>query len=218
MNEKQCFNLINKYIFPKTNLIHGDSQKERLPDIYSQDKKIGIEVTYSELTIDHLQTKLFEYCTKDNVTLHMCKDKRNEYDNIKEFKFILQRNIRLAEVEEEAHLFRIVELNGELAGIMPIENARKVDYSSDIFKERLFDKLEKLQKGNYNGVKQVYFCVSSAFRAKDMYEVEQFINIYKEAKEQEAEKTFFKGVILVFYDAMYFYDNITNEIQKIKSL
>ena len=145
MNEEQCYNVIKEYLFPDIDLIHGDNQNEKLPDIYSLDKKIGIEVTYSELTIDHFQTKLFEYCTKDNITLQMCKDRRNEYDNIKQFNFILERNIRLAEVEDDAHLFKIVECEGELAGVMPIEFGRKIDYSCDILKERLHDKLEKLQ-------------------------------------------------------------------------
>ena len=110
MNEEQCYNFIKEFVFPNIGLIHGDNQKEKLPDIYSPDKKIGIEVTYSELTIDHFQTKLFGYCTKENVTLQMCKDRRNEYDNIKQFGFILERNVRLAEVEEDAHLFRIIEI------------------------------------------------------------------------------------------------------------
>jgi len=217
-------NLIADFFFDNVDFNVGDKPKEGLPDIYTNDRKIGIEVVESELNIngtniDHIyRNVLVPACLDRDANLESCLKKKKELEeNIQErhkkiTRSCLEKKKELEEnnkafkeqlgLSEEDDLFLVEHSEGDVSYITLNEKrSRPIDYANKHFEKAIAKKIEKMNNEYYRAIEgEMYLAIVSIFRNKDSYEADNAIKLF-----EAAENNKFDGLIIVFscYLAMY---------------
>lgn len=167
--ELYAYLMLRKHIFNNKHVIIGDEGQNGLPDIYSDDFKIGLEVTVAEEASSfEIICKFFGSVTQSNF------DKNN-------LKFISNKNyshLKLANISKKQKLrMRKKVEDMSLDGIL------------DSFAQILHKKLVKLNtKSVYSKVKSPNLVVLSDFIPKDFVTIEDYKDVYDEISEMFDKK------------------------------
>ncbi len=166
--------ILSKTFYETTDLYVGD--KEKITDIYTRDKKLGIEVVQAEYHSDFLLESYSKLLANKSSTPPPSK----------------------ANVSSKAKV---------------LSWSYETDVDNEIviqqFRERVKDKLNKLNHGNYAKIKnEVNLALLSYLRVKDEGDAKAFVNVYKE-NVKDVEKSFNK-IFLIFSTGIYYLmdDNI----------
>lgn len=138
----------------------GDIAKEKLPDIFSVDKKHGIEIVQAEKECDFKIDRIWKLYNRFN----------GDFIEIKKFcdakypnEYILQ------------------EFNGKVGSFSVNEGAHSKDWMKDIYRGEIRKKLKKLHEGYYAGITgEMDLCVSIIQRSKDEYDAKLVLYQYFE--------------------------------------
>ncbi len=163
-NEILVKNILNKYIYDNK-LIGGDNQILKLPDLYTKDKSIGIEVTMCELDVDYCINELKNECEKYKNDYNKCIQIRNKYER-KEMFSRLRSQLHYNVNNEESHIFKMEKIDKGLGKIYVNQDVINIGFVPYIFAKMYENKLKKLNRGNYDGVKSKNLVISSLLRER----------------------------------------------------
>ena len=153
-----CAYVLEDCILQDGEYIVGDIEKDKLPDIYSEDKKHGIEVVQAERENDFKLDDVCRYC------------ENNEYNYAKVNPWCEKKY---------PEKYYMSETNGKINMITGKEGAHKIDWMKDIYENEIRQKLIKLNKGNYSGITgKVDLCISIVHRLKDEYDAKLILFVY----------------------------------------
>lgn len=201
-NEILVKNILNKYIFNET-LVGGDSQKYKLPDLYTEDKKLGIEVTACELDVDYYLRELKEECAKVNFNLNKCIQIRNRYEKKAIFAKLKERIGYNSNVENK-HIFIIDKDGDKLKNIHINLDVINIGFVPYIFAKMYEIKLKKLHRGNYNGVNEKNLAVSSLLRVKNIESAKLCFYMY-ELSNSKNYNEYFNKTYLIFRQGIFIF-------------
>ena len=125
-----CAYALTKYVFYSNDYVVGDMAKEKLPDIFSIDKKHCIEVVQAEKECDFKIDRVWKLYNKFN----------GDFIKIKKFCDTKYPNEYI-----------LLEFDGKVGSFSVNEMAHSKDWMKDIYKEEIRKKLKKLNEGHYAG-------------------------------------------------------------------
>lgn len=196
-------NLVKHYHFKNDNLLVGDNFEEGLPDIYSLDKRLGIEVVEAELEIDYrYNNELIPNCLGKSGSLEKCLEIKNKLENsLKHLKDQFG-------FSKGSDLFNVVHNDRVVLSVSTNEmNSRNVDYANKYFEKKILSKIKKSKNGNYKGIQgDKYLALFSISRSKGPYESKNVFKLFKEHNDNT-----FSGLIVVFSCLLQIYVNDIEE-------
>lgn len=147
-------------VFKDAALVVGDQSELKLPDIYTEDLLIGIEVVQMEKAED-LDTKyIWNEIKKNNGNFALTK------------KFC---------DENYPNKYHLEEYNGKVFCFMTKGGSHSIDWMKPIYDREINKKLKKLNNGNYSGIKrEIDLCISIVYRAKRLYDAKLITYSYKQ--------------------------------------
>ncbi len=155
-------------VFKDTELVVGDQAQLKLPDIYSKELSIGIEVVQMERAED-LDTKyIWNEMEKNN----------GDFDLTKKFCD-----------ENFPNKYHLEEHNGKVVCFIVNGKSHRIDWMKPIYEREINKKLVKLNNGNYSGItNEIDLCISIIYRAKKLYDAKLIAYCYRQiaAKFQKA--------------------------------
>lgn len=155
-------------VFKDTELVVGDQAQLKLPDIYSKELSIGIEVVQMERAED-LDTKyIWNEMEKNN----------GDFDLTKKFCD-----------EKFPNKYHLEEYNGKVVCFIANGKPHRIDWMKPIYERETNKKLVKLNNGNYSGItNEIDLCISIIYRAKKLYDAKLIAYCYRQiaAKFQKA--------------------------------
>lgn len=155
-----CAYVLTKYVFYSNDYVVGDIAKEKLPDIFSIDKKHGIEVVQAEKECDFKIDRVWKLYKKFN----------GDFIKIKKFCDTNYPNEYI-----------LLELDGKVGSFSINEEAHSKDWMKDIYKEEIRKKLKKLNEGHYSGIiEEIDLCISIIQRSRDEYDAKLVLYQYFE--------------------------------------
>lgn len=193
-NEILVKNILNKYIY-NDKLIGGDNQTLKLPDLYTKDKKIGIEVTMCELDVDYCISELKKECEKYVNDYDKCIKIRNKYER-KEMFARLRNQINYNVNDEKRHIFELKKDENGLSDIVVNQEVINIGFVPYIFAKMYENKLRKLNRGNYDGVKSKNLVISSLLREKSSDSARMCFYMYDLTNSMFVNKLFDKTYLI----------------------
>lgn len=194
--ELYAYLMLSDNLFKNRKVYVGDAGDgySNLPDLYTEDFKIGVEVTMCE-----------RRCVFEMFSKMIGPMKENDF-NVNSLKFA---------VDPVAKFKRAVFKEGH-------RYLRKKRENNQVYKKGVLSDLEyiltkkltKLNKGYYNGVKNKYLLVVSDFAKKSNYNAVDYKNLYVKLAKKFDKK--FEGVFFLLNEKMY-YLNKENVIKRIKN-
>ncbi len=192
-------NLVGNYHFKNVNLLVGDNPEEGLPDIYSLDKSLGIEVVEAELEIDYrYNNELIPNCLGKDASLEKCLKVKNKLeDSLKHLKGHFGFSM-------DSDLFNVVHNDKVVISVSPNETLSKnVNYANEHFEEKMVTKFNKSKKGNYKGIYgDKYLAVFAISRSKDHCDSKNVLKLFRKHNDNS-----FRGLIVVFSCFLQIYVN-----------
>ena len=162
-----------------------------LPDIFLEDRSLGIEVVQAEKEIDHKQNSL------------MVNLKKNNFEYAKFSKYPLEEE---KEEENPPPPISLVVKDGKVKRIKTSEGAHPVDWLLPEYEQRLRSKLEKLNTGNYARVAGgMALCVLSRNRIKDLFDFLLLLYQYSKIKHEYEKK--FDEIYFITSEAVFTWKN-----------
>ena len=181
--------VLSKYVFKDRDLIRGE--KKKLPDIYTSDKSLGIELVNIKLTREHAFGKIARKVFNREV---LVTDEKLKKDAAK-------FGVKIGCLEDGSLRCGISEI---------IPNFQEVIKS--IFKDNLENKLGKLNNGLYDGIDgEMYLSMAHTETPNAEYVVELVAEICKEIASKY--KRLFYAVLVVLENSTYKIDS-TGSIEK----
>lgn len=153
-----CAFALEPYLFQDDEFTVGDIEKEKLPDIYRNDKSYGIEVVRCEADSDFKQVGVCKYAYQ------------NDYDYQKVKTWCEKRF---------PSMYNISEIDGKIGLLYGTGGSHKVDWMKENYEEQIIKKLNKLNNGNYSGITgDIGLCISIIHRHKDEYDAKLILFVY----------------------------------------
>ena len=153
-----CAFALEPYLFQDDEFTVGDIEKEKLPDIYRNDKSYGIEVVRCEADSDFKQVGVCKYAYQ------------NDYDYQKVKTWCEKRF---------PSMYNISEIDGKIGLLYGTGGAHKVDWMKENYEEQIIKKLNKLNNCNYSGITgDIGLCISIIHRHKDEYDAKLILFVY----------------------------------------
>lgn len=169
---KDCF-------FKKTTLIVGD--KTKLPDIYTEDLSVGIEVvqmdTKNDLTSKYLLVAIEKHDGNYNKIINGCKQNILNY-------------------------YHLIKNDNMVVGFYGKRRPHSKVWMDETYCNNINNKLDKLNKGNYINIKkEIDLCILIVHRTKHKFDADLIAYHYNQIKKRykksyhkiyviESEKTF----------------------------
>lgn len=186
-----CAYALTKYVFYSNDYVVGDIAKEKLPDIFSIDKKHGIEVVQAERECDFKIDRVWKPYNKFN----------GDFIKIKKFCDTKYPNEYI-----------LLEFDGKVGSFSVNEGAHIKDWMKDIYKEEIRKKLKKLNEGHYAGIiEEIDLCISIIQRSKDEYDVKLVLYQYFELFNKYNKR--FKKIFIITSSNIFIF-----ELENIKGI
>lgn len=180
-HEILCAALLSRYIFPQETLFVGDDGATRLPDIYTDNKRLGIEAVQMENAVD-LDIKYIGKAMEDN---------KGDFAAVQRFCN-----------EKYKNLYDLTEFEGKVACITDNLGSHSRDWMKCTYRQESYKKLSKLNKGNYSGIHgEMDLCVTMTARRKSVYDANLLTYEYMLCKV-DVPKTFDK-IFIVTTDCIF---------------
>jgi len=175
-------NVLQTYYYKNIKLLQGDNFSLRIPDLYSKNHAIGIEVAQAELREDFLVDTIASELS------HLAQETEKEQ--------FLQRKLKnKPELEKDFALHKNV---ANLQTSFPLLQAQKIALELPIFLNLVNEKLLRAKKGNYSGCKEVNLCIVSYYRSRDLDLVYEFAKELAALKQKQ-----FQEVFLIFSTSLF---------------
>ena len=178
------------YLF-SSNLIVGDDPNQKLPDIFTDDHTLGIEVTECEYSHDFMKRRIYEQISRNggdyNETLTYIK------------KHFPKERFTLNFIPELSS-----SLGKEIFYVSSDGYAHNVDWMKEEYSKVCANKSKKLNKGNYCGItKCISLCVVMLERKKDIYDAELVLWSYLNSIKPNQRK--FDKIFIINSDSLIIY-------------
>lgn len=177
--------MLQQFYFKEEALQVGDNYVLRLPDIYNASHTIGIEVGQAELRQDYL----YETIAKE----------LEQTQTLSEKVALLQEKLKDKPLlKQEIETIERMNNGTQILAKFPVMKAKKVPKELPIFVGLTQEKILRANKGNYKGCKQLYLCIVSYYRKRDINLVKQYARVL-----QQLKKLPFQAVFLILSTSLF---------------
>lgn len=184
--------LLGDRFFNDKNLIVGDDSNLKIPDIYTEDLSIGIEVVQLDRGAD-LDTK---YIWEE------IKKQGEGYNEIKKFCD-----------DEYPCMYKLIEKEGKVFGFYSNKLTHSKTWMKESYSCNIKKKLDKLNNGNYSGIKtEIDLCIIIIYKIIRKFDIELIAYCYKQI-EESYEKSYNKIYILESNKTFVIYPNRIKKIE-----
>ena len=178
--------IITERYISGSELVIGDNEKARLPDLYSEDHSVGYEVVQCELECDNLKHKIYKtILIYDGNSDETCEYLSKKKFPVGKYDFYTDKDKKICSFRHNEYF-------------------RKVRYLDSVYKKNISGKLSKLNKGKYDSCRQKNLISCSILRLRGKIEAENVAKIY-EAEHRKHHLSFdnvyfvtIKGVYIVY--------------------
>lgn len=207
-------NVLEYFVYGRHSLEVGDNYALLLPDIYTKNHDVGIEVVNAELYVDQRKKSFLEYYLENNYTEKQ-KQILRMLANAQAFdipaKLWLKTLIGEEKYKQYQDYVAFAKKKGDLHKDV-LQGKKITELETSIFKKRVQKKIEKLLQGNYNGCQHVNLCVTAWKRPRGQAYVEQNIKMLEELQQQYGKT--FERIFLIELDGIYVYKNAKIELKE----
>jgi len=188
-SELYAYLIIKDILFTRKTTFIGDNG--RTPDLMTEDKMLGCEVTMSE------SPSIFDIINKFRL---MDKDKKFDTKRLRILTEQKYGKLKIAN-KNLPHYFKFS---------LDKKNSTQEDTEGyfEHFRYIVLKKLKKLNRGNYSGCANVFLMVLSDFRKKDYIKIENVQKVYKDLIKDFSKN--FRGMFYTLNDNLYLFDNNGN--------
>lgn len=184
--------LLGDWFFKDKNLIVGDASTLNLPDIYTEDFSVGIEVVQLDRGAD-LDTKYIWQKMKETL---------EDYNEIKKFCD-----------DKHSGKYNLVEKEGKVCYFYSSEVNHSKTWMKESYSVNIRKKLGKLNNGNYSGIKtEIDLCIIIVYKIIRKFDVELIAYFYKQI-EESYEKSYDKIYIIESNKTFVIYQNRIKKIE-----
>lgn len=171
-------NVLQEFYYKNKKLYLGDNYNLRLPDIYDKTKTIGIEVGQAELVEDFLIEAINNEIYKNKCGLLNSKKLQQSLNSFYN-KPLIKKHLKILSLPKT-----------DVVAFFPTPKARKFKVEVPVFVNLIKEKIERAQKGNYKGCKEINLCIVSIYRIRDLPLVKKIAKELKQINQTEFNKIF----------------------------
>lgn len=198
--------IIDRYIL-KNNIINiGDSQQEKLPDIFTNDKKFGFEATRCESEMDFYHDDFQKYLDSINYDYNTYK----HIDEAKTHKEVASLIDDKLFEKIKKYKINVVVDNDRIVSSTPGFISHKKVWLKPVYLNSLNKKLKKLNNGNYSGCSNVSLVLVMISEIVGIEQADIIKNIYSSIYNNYQNK--FSSIYLFTTDDIF---EITNKEVKL---
>lgn len=188
ITEKLAAYIINSTYLLSSNLIVGDDPNQKLPDIFTDDHTLGIEVTECEYSRDFKKRKIYNFIN----------EKGGDYDETIAYikKHFPNDNFYPSSISDPT-----TNSGKRVYSVSGTRYSHRRDWMKEEYIENCANKSKKLNEGNYSGIsKSISLCVVMLERSQAIYDAELVLWSYLNHLEPNQKK--FDNLFVINYTSL----------------
>lgn len=205
-------NVLEYFVYGRKSLDVGDDYARFLPDIYTKNHQIGIEVVNAELYADQRRKSFLEVYLQNNYTPKQQEILR-ALSQAQVFdvpgKLWLQTLLGPEKFQQYRDFLTFAKKKGDLHTSV-LKGKDVLELEANIFQKRVQKKIEKLRQGNYKGCQHMNLCVTAWKRPRGYTNALENVKILEKLQQQYGAT--FERIFLIQFNCLYVYKNAKIEL------